>query len=68
MKGRNMKKKNKTLQNGTGNVYCFHNTRTGVDLFMNAQTATEASCKFDTCNFKNRTHWKIMVELTHQPT
>ncbi len=62
-----MKKKKKTMTNGAGNVYCFHNTRTGVDLFMNAKTATEASCKFDICDFKNRDHWKIMVELTHQP-
>ena len=68
MKGENMKKKEKTLGNGTGNVYLLHNTKTGIDLFLNAPDADSASTMFDLCSFKKRADWKILVELSHQPT
>ena len=68
MKGENMKKKTKkTMTNGSGNVYVFHNTKTGIDLFMNAPDADSASTMFDLCDFQKRADWKILVELTHQP-
>ena len=63
-----MYNKVKTLGYGTCYVYVLHNTKTGIDLFLNAPDADSASTMFDLCNFKKRADWKILVELSHQPT
>ena len=55
------------MTNGSGNVYVFHNTKTGIDLFMNAPDADSASTMFDLCDFQKRADWKILVELSNQP-
>ncbi len=62
-----MKNKTKKIKNGAGHVYVFHNTKSGVDLFLNAPDADSAGIMFDLCDFQKRADWKILVELTHQP-
>ena len=62
-------KKKKEIQEAGGNmVYIFHNSKFGMDLFMNAQTAADAMEKFDRCAFENRNEWRISVELPNQPS
>ena len=37
-------------------------------MYINADNADEACEKFDQCGFAHRDQWKIMVELSHQPS
>ena len=63
------KKKKEVQEDGCENmVYIFHNSKFGMDLFMNAQTAADAMEQFDRCAFKNRNEWRISVELPNQPS
>ena len=39
-----------------------------IDVFINARGADDAMEKFDQCEFGKRANWKIMVELTQQPS
>ena len=38
------------------------------NMYINASTADEAMEKFDLCCFAHRDHWKVMVELSEQPS
>jgi len=49
-------------------VYVFHNILFNFDVFINARGADDAMEKFDQCEFGKRVNWKIMVELTQQPS
>ena len=63
------KKEVQEIQEAGGNmVYIFHNSKFGMDLFMNAQTAANAMEQFDRCAFENRNEWRISVELPNQPS
>ena len=37
-------------------------------MYVNADSADEACSKLDQCAFTHRDQWKIMVELSHQPS
>jgi len=37
-------------------------------VFINARGADDAMEKFDQCEFGKRANWRIMVELTNQPS
>ena len=50
------------------NVYVFHNTMFDFNIYINARGADNAMEKFDQCCFERRGDWKIMVELTNQPS
>ncbi len=62
-----MKKKNK-IKIDENSVYVFYNNLFDFNMYINAKTADEATLKFDQCGFAHRDHWKIMVELSHQPS
>ena len=62
------KKKVEVLERAGNMVYIFHNSRFGMDLFMNAQTAKDAMKQFDRCAFENRNEWRISVEIPQQPS
>ena len=49
-------------------VYVFHNTLFDFNMFINASNADEAMERFDQCGMAHREYWKIMVELSHQPS
>lgn len=70
-KGVDMKKKKKyslKKRDAVDNaVYVFHNQLFNFDLFINALNADDAMEKFDQCQMADRKHWKIMVEIGHQP-
>jgi len=57
----------KKIMTGT-DVYVFHNMVTDIQLFVNAVDTDQAMDKFDQCGFKPRSQWKIMVELSQQPS
>ena len=48
-------------------TYIFHNTRFGIDLFVNCLGADGAKEQFDQCEFDKRGDWKIMMEIGEQP-
>ena len=49
-------------------VYVFNNVMFNFNMYINANTADEAMEKFDQCCFAHRDHWKVMVELSEQPS
>jgi hypothetical protein len=49
-------------------VYVFNNVMFNFSMYINASTADEAMERFDQCGFEHREQWKIMVELSHQPS
>jgi len=49
-------------------VYVFNNVMFNFNMYINAENANEAMEKFDQCGFAHRDHWKVMVELTKQPS
>ena len=49
-------------------VYVFHNILFDFNMFVNASNADEAMERFDQCCMAHREDWKIMVELSHQPS
>ena len=49
-------------------MYVFYNNMFDFNMYINASTADEAMQKFDQCGFAHRDHWKVMVELTEQPS
>ena len=49
-------------------VYVFNNVMFNFNMYVNADNADEACSKFDQCAFTHRDQWKIMVELSHQPS
>ena len=49
-------------------VYVFHNILFNFDVFINAENANEAYDRFDQCGMAHREQWKIMVELSEQPS
>ena len=48
-------------------VYLFQNTKHNINIFVDAAGYNDAMIKFDLCEFKNRTEWKIFVECGDQP-
>ena len=52
----------------SNSVYVFNNVMFNFSMYINASTANEAMEKFDQCGFAHRDHWKVMVELTEQPS
>jgi len=48
-------------------VYVFYNTKTKISLFVDAWGADEIYDIFDECGFKDRSAWKIFLELSNQP-
>ena len=48
-------------------VYLFQNTKHNINTFVDAESYNDAMIKFDLCEFKNRTEWKIFVECGDQP-
>jgi len=54
-------------ENNPNNVYLFHNTKSGINLKVDADGANEAMKLFDLSNFENRSDWKIFVEIGTQP-
>ena len=69
-----MKKKKKTWNDAIDQVseapavYVFNNVMFNFNMYINANTANEAMEKFDQCGFAHRDHWKVMVELSEQPS
>ena len=66
-----MKNKNKKIEKykkEESHVYVFHNIRFDFNLYINAVDAEQAYHLFDACQFTNRSEWKIMLELSNQPT
>ena len=68
-----MTKKKKASQDAyyeeeSNRVYVFNNVMFNFNMYINASTADEAMEKFDQCGFAHRTHWKVMVELSEQPS
>jgi len=68
-----MSKKKKAAQDAyyeeeSNRVYVFNNVMFNFNMYINASTADEAMEKFDQCCFAHRDHWKVMVELTQQPS
>ncbi len=61
-------KKKKQLEPEKNNVYVFHNIRFDFNMYVNAIDAEQACYLFDACEFTNRDQWKIMLELSEQPT
>ena len=61
-------KKKKQLEPEKNHVYVFHNIRFDFNLYINAIGAEQAYHLFDACQFTNRSEWKIMLELSNQPT
>ena len=49
-------------------VYVFNNVMFNFSMYINASTGDEAMERFDQCGFEHREQWKIMVELSHQPS
>ena len=49
-------------------MYVFNNVMFNFNMYINAENANEAMEKFDQCGFAHRDHWKVMVELTEQPS
>jgi hypothetical protein len=49
-------------------VYVFNNVMFNFNMYINANTANEAMEVFDRCGFAHRNQWKIMVELSEQPS
>jgi len=54
-------------ENNPNSVYLFHNTKSGINLKVDADGANEAMRLFDLSNFQNRNDWKIFVEIGTQP-
>ena len=54
-------------ENNPNSVYLFHNTKSGINLKVDADGANEAMRLFDLSNFENRNDWKIFVEIGTQP-
>ncbi len=52
----------------SSSVYVFNNIIFNFSMYITASTADEAMERFDQCGFIYREHWKIMVELSHQPS
>ena len=48
-------------------VYLFQNTKHNIIFYTDAESYADAKMKFDLCEFKNRTEWKIFVECGDQP-
>tara|TARA_R100000541_G_scaffold3342_2_gene10643 strand:- start:1447 stop:1659 length:213 start_codon:yes stop_codon:yes gene_type:complete len=66
---KNRKKKRKeSYKKKENRVYIFNNVLFNFNMYINADTANEACEKFDQCGFAHRNQWKIMVELSHQPS
>jgi len=68
-----MTKKKKTSQDAyyeeeSNRVYVFNNVMFNFNMYINANTANEAMEKFDQCGFAHRDQWKVMVELSEQPS
>jgi len=66
-------KKNKKIINiapkaDHDSVYVFYNNMFDFNMFINARGADDAMEKFDQCEFGNRSNWKIMMELSQQPS
>ena len=61
-------KKKKQLKPEKNHVYVFHNIRFDFNMYVNAIDAEQACYLFDACEFTNRDQWKIMLELSEQPT
>jgi len=59
---------NAHYENEEHRVYAFHNIMFNFILYINAKTADDAMEKFDQCCMAHRDHWKVMVELSKQPT
>ena len=49
-------------------VYVFHNVMFHFHMYINANSDEEAYEVFDRCGFAHRDHWKVMVELSEQPS
>ena len=49
-------------------VYVFYNNLFDFNMFINARGADDAMQKFDQCGFAHRGQWKIMMELSQQPS
>ena len=62
-----MKYKKKEKYRGKS-VYMFHNIVTDVNLYVNAESASNACEIFDSCGFKPRSCWKILLEIAQQPS
>lgn len=72
-KKKTMTKKKKAAKDAyyeeeSNRVYVFNNVMFNFNMYINAENANEAMEKFDQCGFANRDHWKVMVELTEQPS
>lgn len=65
MAKRKYKKKQRDYSDNS--VYIFHNQLFNFDMFINATNANEAMERFDQCCMGNRSQWKILVEIGHQP-
>ena len=68
-----MTKKKKAAQDAyyeeeSNKVYVFNNVMFNFSMYINASTANEAMEKFDQCGFAHRDQWKVMVELSEQPS
>ena len=68
-----MTKKKKASQDAyyeeeSNSVYVFNNVMFNFNMYINASTADEAMEKFDQCGFAHRDQWKVMVELSEQPS
>jgi len=68
-----MTKKKKASQDAyyekeSNRVYVFNNVMFNFNMYINANTANEAMEKFDQCGFAHRDQWKVMVELSEQPS
>jgi hypothetical protein len=62
-----MKYKKKQRHNEKS-VYIFQNIVTDVTLYVNAENTDHACQIFDSCGFKHRSSWKILLELGVQPS
>ena len=62
------KYKRKQKDDCDNSVYVFHNQLFNFDMSINATSADEAMEKFDQCGFAHRDQWKVMVELSEQPS
>ena len=68
-----MTKKKKAAKNAyyeeeSNRVYVFNNVMFNFSMYINAKNANEAMEKFDQCGFTHRDHWKVMMELSQQPS
>ena len=68
-----MTKKKKAAQDAyyeeeSNRVYVFNNVMFNFNMYINAENANEAYDRFDQCGMAHREQWKIMVELSEQPS